>query len=139
MASSASQTISTVVFGIIATIISVFTVWQSYKAWKIWHDHHRQAETNLEPGNAVAVILSENSVLILSDLELGTLGNDLQASAAQRAELQPAAPVLAPVDVPTSASTSTSSDHNGVEEESIVGAANPDPAFSRHFITSNHG
>jgi len=50
MASSASQTITTVVFGVTATVISIVTVWYSYRAFKIWHDRGEVENTDLGSG-----------------------------------------------------------------------------------------
>lgn len=58
MASATTQTISTVVFGIVATFISIIMVYQSYRAWKIRHGHNQQAEPRAL-GDALAVIGSE--------------------------------------------------------------------------------
>ncbi len=40
MASSSTQSIITLVFGVTATAISAVTVWQGRKFWRWWHDRH---------------------------------------------------------------------------------------------------
>lgn len=44
MASSTTQNVGTIVFGITATLISAITVWQGHRAWKIWRERHDSAD-----------------------------------------------------------------------------------------------
>ena len=39
IASTATQTIATITFGIVATLIGVFTIWQGRKAWRRLYRH----------------------------------------------------------------------------------------------------
>ena len=60
MTSNSSQSVITLVFGLIATIISIITVWQGYKFWKTWHgrEHDGREHDQEEIGDLEAQVNS---------------------------------------------------------------------------------
>lgn len=130
MASSTTQTISTVVFGIVAIFISIITVWQSYKAWRLWLDHNQQAEPRAL-GDALAVIGSE-PLLTSADLELGVLGDDHPAELP--AVLVHPPPQLAPISAPVP----TSSDGR-IAGEPVGRAIDFAPEYRQDSVNTSSG
>ena len=68
LASSQSQTITNIAFGVVASCIGTYTLWQGHRAWKMWQKHRCRVDlsSGLSPAPHPDVILME-----LTDVELG--------------------------------------------------------------------
>lgn len=119
IASSVSQTIATVVFGITASIISIVTVWQSYRALKIWRGNRRVGE--VDPGRATMTSNDQYHKLTIQcrpDIELG-LRSDHHPNPTERFELP--APPFVPNVTPEEAGSVVQPGHQaGVEPSTDV-------------------
>lgn len=74
MASSTTQNVGTVVFGITATCISAITIWQGHRAWKLHRQSHASTDVNgniSRDANCHSQKVNGKLMIYLSGLELG--------------------------------------------------------------------
>ena len=69
LASSQSQTITNIAFGIIASCIGIYTLWQGHRTWKMWQKH--RCRVKVSSGLSPAAHL-DVSLMRVTDVELET-------------------------------------------------------------------
>lgn len=65
MASSSTQSIITLVFGVTATAVSAVTVWQGRKFWRVWHNRHRVLDLEEDTASRERLHLSMFFLLLI--------------------------------------------------------------------------
>ena len=70
--SNASDTISTIIFGVLAVVASAIGIWQARKAWHIWQEH-RHPTAITPPGTRGPFQISSRPTTDIISSSLGTL------------------------------------------------------------------
>ena len=71
IASSQSQTITSIAFGVVTTAIGIFTLWQGHKVCKMWRQQRSQSGVPLGSVSVVPVQLNSSTTDQGSDVEMG--------------------------------------------------------------------